>query len=199
LPYFRDHPGQLALEPVPGDHLQRSIAWALVKGKGSRTVVLMHHVDVVEIEDFKLYKPLAFEPEALAKALIADPSGLDSDVRADLASGQWIFGRGSADMKAGGAIQMAVLAACAGVEQLAGNIILLAVPDEEHLSAGMRAASALLVRLAKLHDLDYVLMINSEPHQRKVPDRGLLSGGSIGKAAAFCICPRNSCPRGQKL
>ncbi len=185
LSYFIAHPGQLALEPVPGDHLQRSIAWALVKGKGSGTVVLIHHVDVVEVEDFKLHKPLAFDPEVLSQALLADPGGLDSDARADLASGAWIFGRGSADMKAGGAIQLAVLAAIAEVEELAGNILLLAVPDEEHLSAGMRSASALLVRLAKLHDLDYVLMINSEPHQRKVSDRGLLSGGSIGKLLPF--------------
>lgn len=185
LPYFVDHPGQLALEAVPGDHLQRSIAWALVKGQGSRTVVLIHHVDVVEIEDFKLHKQLAFDPSALVKALVADPAGLDSDARSDLASGAWIFGRGSADMKAGGAIQLAVIAACAEVEELAGSILLLAVPDEEHLSAGMRAASALLVRLAELHDLDYVLMINSEPHQRKVPGRGLLSGGSIGKLLPF--------------
>jgi arginine utilization protein RocB len=185
LPYFTAHPGQLSLEAVPGDHLHRSIAWALVRGKGARTVVLMHHVDVVEVEDFKLHKALAFDPEALEQALTADPGGLDSDARVDLASGQWIFGRGCADMKAGGAIQLAVLAACSEVEELAGNILLLAVPDEEHLSAGMRAASALLARLAELHGLDYVLMINSEPHQRKVPDRGLLSGGSIGKLLPF--------------
>lgn len=185
LPYFTDHPGQLALEPVPGDHLQRSVAWALVKGKGTRTIVLMHHVDVVEVEDFNLHKHLAFDPEALRQALLADPSGLDAEARADLASDAWMFGRGSADMKAGGAIQLAVLAACCELDELAGNIILIAVPDEEHLSAGMRAASALLVRLAKLHDLDYVLMINSEPHQRKIPDCGLLSGGSIGKVLPF--------------
>jgi arginine utilization protein RocB len=185
VPYFVDHPGQLALEAVPGDHLHRSIAWALVRGKGTRTVVLMHHVDVVEIEDFKLHKPLAFDPEALHQALTADPAGLDSDAKADLASGAWLFGRGGADMKAGGAIQLAVLAACSEVEELAGNILLLAVPDEEHLSAGMRTAAALLVRLAELHGLEYVLMINSEPHQRKVPDRGLLSGGSIGKLLPF--------------
>ncbi|MDX9958118.1 MAG: M20/M25/M40 family metallo-hydrolase [Spirochaetia bacterium] len=185
LPYFVDHPGQLGLEAVPGDHLQRSIAWALVRGKGSGTVVLMHHVDVVEIEDFKLHKPLAFDPEVLAQALSGDPAGLDADARIDLASGAWIFGRGSADMKAGGAIQMSVLAACSEVEELAGSILLLAVPDEEHLSAGMRAAAALLVRLEERHGLDYVLMINSEPHQRKVPERGLLSGGSIGKLLPF--------------
>jgi arginine utilization protein RocB len=185
LPYFIAHPGQLGLEPVPGDPLHRSSAWALVKGRGSRTVVLIHHIDVVEVEDFKLFKRLAFDPEALSLALLADPAGLDFDARADLASGDWIFGRGSADMKSGGAIQLAVLAACAEVEELAGNILLLAVPDEEHLSAGMRSASALLVRLARLHDLSYTLMINSEPHQRKVPQRGLLSGGSIGKLLPF--------------
>jgi arginine utilization protein RocB len=185
LPCFVEHPERLGLEPVPGDHLHRYIAWALVKGRGTRTVVLIHHVDVVEVEDFRLHKHLAFDPESLARALRSDPAGLDDDARADLASGQWVFGRGSADMKAGGAIQMAVLAACAQVEELAGNILLLAVPDEEHLSAGMRAAPDLMVRLAKTHDLEYVLMINSEPHQRKVPGCGLLSGGSIGKLLPF--------------
>lgn len=185
LPYFIKHPRLLALEPVPGDHLQRSIAWALAKGKGSRTVVLIHHLDVVEVEDFGLFKHLAFDPAALEKALAEDPSGLDADARADLASGRWAFGRGSADMKAGGAIQLSALAACTEAENMPGNVLLLAVPDEERLSAGMRAASTLLSTLRERHCLEYVLMINSEPHQRKVSDKGLLSGGSIGKMLPF--------------
>lgn len=183
--YFKTNPQLLALEPIPGDPYNRSLAWALIKGKSSRTVVLIHHIDVVEVEDFKRFRHLAFDPEALERALHAEPSSLDPDAQEDLASGDWIFGRGSADMKAGGAIQMALMAACSEVEDLAGNLLLLAVPDEEHLSAGMRAASALLHRLGELHDLEYVLMINSEPHQRRVPERGLLSGGSIGKQLAF--------------
>lgn len=185
LPYFTERPEQLALEPLPDDPFGRSIAWALVRGAGPRTVVLIHHLDVVGVEDFRLHGPLAFDPEALARALRDDPAGLDEEARADLASGLWAFGRGSADMKAGGAAQIAAMAACAGARDLPGSVLLLAVPDEEGLSGGMRAAAPLLSRLKRRYGLEYALMLNAEPHQRKDPGRLVLSGGSIGKLLAF--------------
>ncbi len=193
-PYFKSHQDHFGLHPVEGDPLKREIAWALVKGRGQKTVVLIHHFDVVGIEDFNRFKDLAFEPELLMEALLKAPDQLSQDAYSDLSSGNWLFGRGTADMKAGGAIQMAIIEAYSRLESFEGNLLLIAVPDEENLSAGMRNAATLLTQLREKHTLTYNLMINSEPHQRKESAKGLLSGGSIGKILPFVYASfRNSC------
>lgn len=184
-PYFRRNPDHFGLHKIKKDPFERQVAWALVKGRGRKTAVLIHHFDVVEIEDFKRHKAYAFNPELLQNALLEDPDALNREAYEDLKSNAWFFGRGTADMKGGGAIQMALIDAYARLESFEGNLLLLAVSDEENLSAGMRAAAPLLECLRLDHDLKYVLMINSEPHQRKTPERGMLSGGSIGKILPF--------------
>jgi len=184
-PYFRINSDHFGLHRIKNDPFDRQVAWALVKGRGRKTAVFIHHFDVVEIEDFKRHKAYAFHPETLEKSLLEDPDALSREAYEDLKSGQWIFGRGTADMKGGGSVQMAIMDAYAKLDAFEGNLLLLAVSDEENLSAGMRAAAPLLQRLRLEHDLKYVLMINSEPHQRKYPERGMLSGGSIGKILPF--------------
>jgi arginine utilization protein RocB len=185
MDYFKMHNDHLGLYFLVDDPLKRAVAWALVKGTGRRTVVFVHHCDVVGIEDFMRFKDLAFDPDALTSALKADPDVLESEARRDLLSDQWLFGRGTADMKAGGAIQMAFVEAYCQQEDFDGNLLLIQVPDEENLSAGMRGAARLLAELQTTMALDYVLMINSEPHQRKTQNRGIFSGGSIGKLMPF--------------
>jgi arginine utilization protein RocB len=64
-------------------------------------------------------------------------------------------------------------------------VLLLAVPDEENLSAGMRSAAYLLKELKEKHNLNYVVTLNSEPHQRKDNEVGVISLGSVGKIMAF--------------
>lgn len=184
-PRFAGGPGFFGTHPVPADSAGRTVEWALVRGRGRRTAVLLHHLDVVEIEDYGPLKHLAFDPEKLEAALREHPEVLDDESRADLEGGGFIFGRGAADMKAGGAIQMALLDEAARDPDFEGNLLLIAVPDEENLSAGMRAAVDLLADLKERHGLEYVLMVNSEPHQRKNADTGVLSGGSIGKILPF--------------
>ncbi len=185
LPYFAAHPQQFGAQPVAEDPHGRSVAWGLVRGQGPRTVVLLHHLDVVEIEDFGPLKELAFQPQALEQALRQNADGLPPQARDDLLSGEYLFGRGTADMKGGGAIELAIMQAASQEAELAGNLLLLAVPDEENLSAGARAAAALMAELKARYGLEYVLMINAEPHQRKQPGVGVLSGGSIGKIMPF--------------
>lgn len=189
-PYWRAHPDQVGTWPVPGDPFGRSAVFAAVRGGGGDTVAFVHHSDVVTVEDFQLLRPLAFDPEGLERALWDRRQTLSREAREDLESGDWIFGRGVCDMKGGGAVQMALLrryAALAAEDPgaLPGTLVLLAVPDEENLSAGMRAAVGLLADLKERWGLTYRLMVNSEPHQRRDPARGVFSTGSVGKLLPF--------------
>ena len=154
-------------------------------GSGERTVVLVHHYDVVNTEDFKDLKDLAFSPGPLEEALLKMKHGLHEEAATDLVSGGFLFGRGTADMKAGGAIQLALLDRFSKQDGPQGNLLLLAVPDEENLSAGMRGAVLLLSELKQRFSLDYIYAIDSEPHQRKDTDTGVISEGSVGKTLAF--------------
>lgn len=184
-PYFVEHPDHFGLYKVEHDPHQREVAWAMIKGSSNRTIVMVHHFDVVEIEDFKNHKAFAFNPENLLASLAEDPEAISEEAMEDLKSNQWIFGRGSADMKGGGSIQIAIMDAFGHQEDFDGTLILIAVSDEENLSGGMRSAAMLLDEIKDRYQLDYILMINSEPHQRKTPECGMLSGGSIGKILPF--------------
>jgi arginine utilization protein RocB len=184
-PYFKAHPELFGSFVIEDDFYHRCVEWALLKGKGKKTIVLLQHSDVVEIGDYGLLKPLAFSPLELEQTLHKNADLLSPDARADLLSGRYIFGRGAADMKAGGAIQMATLEYQGSQDDFKGNILLIAVPDEENLSIGMRSAVSLLSNLKANYDLEYVLLINSEPHTRINDADGVISGGSIGKIMPF--------------
>jgi arginine utilization protein RocB len=185
MPYFQEHPDQLGSYPIANDPFARRVEWAFVRGQGTETVVLLHHLDVVQIEDYGLFKPFAFDPIELEKALRENVDGLSPEIRQDLLSGKYIFGRGAADAKGGGAIQMALLEEFSQEENLIGNILLLAVPDEENLSAGMRSAVSLMAELKAKYQLDYVLLIDSEPQTPKNASTGTLAAGAVGKLLPF--------------
>jgi len=185
MEYFRKYPDLYGAFPVLGDPFGRSVCWGLVRGSGKRTIVLFHHYDVVDTEDFKALKDLAFCPDSLEKALMEMKHELHAEAAGDLVSGEFLFGRGTADMKAGGAVQLALLDRFSKEAEPLGNILLMAVPDEENLSAGIRGAIPLLSELKQRFSLDYVYAIDSEPHQRKDTATGLISEGSVGKTLAF--------------
>lgn len=183
--YFQKHPELFGRKAIQNDPLGRAAVFAMVKGEGPETVVFVHHNDVVTIEDFKLLAPFAFSPEKLEEGLLEMSDTLAEEAAEDLLSKEWLFGRGVCDMKGGGAIQMAMLSRYAKLPEFRGNLIVLGVPDEENLSAGMREAVVLLAELKEKYGLDYRLMINSEPHQRRDPKKGVFSTGSVGKIMPF--------------
>jgi arginine utilization protein RocB len=92
----------------------------------------------------------------------------------DLESGDYLPGRGLLDMKAGIAAGIGVLEAHQG----AGNLLLVAAPDEEDRSAGMRAAAPQIAALARDQGLDITLAINLD----SIADDG---DGSFGRSIAF--------------
>ena len=183
--YFRQHPEYYGAYPVPNDAYGRAAVWAMVKGRGNATVVLIHHNDVVTVEDYKLLKDYAYTPDVLYEKLESIKSSFHKEALEDYDSGDYLFGRGVCDMKGGGSIQMVLLSEYAKDPNFEGNVIVLGVPDEENLSAGMRAGVELLQDLKEKYHLKYKMMINSEPHQRKKPAEGIFSLGSIGKLMPF--------------
>lgn len=185
IPYFKNHPDHFGTYDVRNDLHNRKVCWGLVKGKGDETVILLHHFDVVSVEDYKILKPYAYSPKELEAELMKIKEDLPLDAKMDLESGEFIFGRGTADMKGGGAIQLALLKRYSEIKNLKGNILILAVPDEENLSAGMLSAVLLLKGLKEKFKLQYSMLINSEPHQRIDEEVGVISEGSVGKMMPF--------------
>jgi len=179
MAYFKGHPDQFGLHRLDRDPFERSAVWGLVKGQGDQTVILLHHHDVVDAFDYGRLEKWAYDPPALDGAL--QEMALSGEVRQDLESGQWLFGRGTGDMKGGAAIQLVLLQEYAARPDFKGNILLLSVPDEESLSAGMRGSLRLLIDLKTRFKLDYRILINSEPHTKDQDRHGTFHIGSAGK------------------
>lgn len=184
IPYFREHPEHRGLYSIEGDPHARTVFWALRKGEGDKTVILLHHSDVVETIDYGSLESLAYSPSELEAALRKNALDYEPAVQRDLAGEDYLYGHGTADMKGGGAIQLTLLEEYCSEEDFSGNVLLLAVPDEENLSAGMRGALPLLEELKEQYSLEYTLLINCEPYQR-TKGRRTLSIGSVGKLLFF--------------
>ena len=179
--YFKVNPNNWGLYPVKNDHLNRTIPWGLVKGTGNKTIVLIHHYDTVDAVDFGKYESYAYDPISYTNKLKEGSIPLPEDAKVDLKSENWLFGRGCADMKGGAAIELSLIDKYSNTEDFKGNLLVIAVPDEENLSAGMRSAAYLLEELKLKFKLNYSLMINTEPHDREKEDIGIIHDGSIGK------------------
>ncbi len=190
-PYFQAHPGQLRLERTTNDPRERHILSALVRGRGPQTLILTGHYDVVTVDNYGALAPWAVEPAALLARLIdlleAEPNPAPADKLAlqDLRSGHFLPGRGTLDMKSGLAAGLAVLqrfAELPAAEQ-EGNLLFVAVPDEEIASHGARTAALRLPGLAREWGLDLQAAINldaSDDHGDGQQGQAIYMG-SIGK------------------
>jgi arginine utilization protein RocB len=174
MPYFQAHPEHLRLETTALDPIERSAVLALVKGSGSGTIILTGHYDVVGIENYGPLAEWACDPDALLPRLIAaleaeeahsQPAGLSPSDRLaldDLRSGDFLPGRGLLDMKGGLAAGLAVLEKFSQLPEARrkGNLLFMAVPDEEIASHGARTAAGLLPALAQEWGLEFAAAIN---------------------------------------
>ncbi|TYP58823.1 M20/M25/M40 family metallo-hydrolase [Thermosediminibacter litoriperuensis] len=185
LDYYAKHSDYLMLSDLKEDALGRKNVIALLKGeKGNsrRTVILIGHIDTVGVEDYGNIREYATDPERL-KAVLRQKE-LDEDTLKDLESGDWLFGRGIFDMKAGVATHMALMKKLSeNAGQLEGNVVFLAVPDEEGNSSGMLSAVDELVRLAESHDLEYMAAVDTDYMAPRFPgdDRKYIYIGTVGK------------------
>jgi arginine utilization protein RocB len=183
LPIFTHDPTAVWLIPVPGDPLGRASVAALARGTGDRTIVLTGHFDTVHLEDYGTLAPLATDPYGLRHALLdsLDPHSAtpaEALTHADLASGAFLPGRGLLDMKSGLAAGLAALEAFADDPERRGNLLFLAVPDEESNSAGARSVAVALPELARRLGLALEAAINLDA----LVDNG---GGEAGRAVAL--------------
>ncbi len=180
LDYFTDHP----------DHVQfhdagkgRHAVTALYKNeKVDKTIVLISHFDTVHTEEFGALGDLAFKPRELTERFKKMVDTLPESARADVRSDQYLFGRGTMDMKMGLVLHLHLLE-LASNEKWPINLILVTVPDEEVGSAGMRAAVKGLVEIREQQGLEYALFLNSEPSfsQYQQDENYYIYSGTIGK------------------
>lgn len=181
VPYLKDNPEYCGLYEIKNDHLGRKSPWALLRGKGNKTIVMIHHTDTVDVDDYGKYKKFAYEPYELEKLYKTDNVEMDEKAKEDLYSGEWMFGRGASDMKGGASITFSLFEEYSENKEFNGNILILGVPDEENLSAGMRSAITLLKELKDKYELEYVLMLNVEPHEKINENEITIYDGSVGK------------------
>lgn len=180
LPYFQENPDHVHLSEV---NWGRENVTALYKHPDAvDTVVLMSHYDTVHTSEYGDLEPLACSPYELAEAFKEVKDELDHYAQADLESGEYLFGRGTMDMKAGLALHMALIEKAA-TEGWPINLLLMSVPDEEVNSAGMRYGVAKLLDLEREFGLEYILFLNGEPvfAQKPGDTEHYLYTGSIGK------------------
>lgn len=180
LDYFTKHPEHLQLLEATKE---RFSVFALFKTNvTTKTIILMSHYDTVHIEEYGAYKHLATRPEELTEMFEQIKDTFTKEVKQDITSNEYLFGRGVMDMKMGLALHMQLLEK-AIVETWPINIILLTVPDEEVNSAGMCTAIPTLNRLKEKHELDIAYFLNSEPSFSQYPNdpNYYIYSGSIGK------------------
>src|SRR5699024_9182951 len=77
--------------------------------KTQDTVVLISHFDTVGVEEYGQLSHLAFDPKTLTEKLKVSDVNLSKEAQADLETGEFVFGRGVMDMKAGLALHMHIL------------------------------------------------------------------------------------------
>lgn len=163
FPYFKQQPEHLWVQTVPNDPIGRKNLFAFVEGnKNSTSTIIYHsHLDTVGIEDFGLLKEHAFSSETLEEYFQTYEGNLD--VQTDAKSGDWLFGRGSVDMKSGAAVHIAnILYFSQHTDLLEGNLLLLFNGDEEGEHRGITAALTELERLQREKQLYYRLAINND-------------------------------------
>lgn len=164
-----------------------------------KTIILLSHFDTVGVEDFARFgdSNLAFQPDELANVMQSTLEQKDSRTASEgsaliaLQSGEWMFGRGSVDMKSGVAINIALMHEFARrqedgnrlIDELAGNLLFLSCPDEETESAGILSAVPEMLELREKENLTYLGMINTDytaPRDADEDQRYVYSG-TVGK------------------
>ncbi|RDY22543.1 M20/M25/M40 family metallo-hydrolase [Romboutsia maritimum] len=184
LRYYKENPKHLFIEPV-NDDLDRYFVCALMKSKKKtdKTLLTIAHMDTADIKNAGILKEYILNPYKYTEKLKENIDMLDEDSKKDLLSGKWLFGRGIMDMKMGLAMQMSLIDYYSEKEDFEGNILVIAVPDEESNSQGAISAIPFVNKIIKEHNLKPLAVLNSEPDFGLYPgdDNKYIYLGSCGK------------------
>jgi arginine utilization protein RocB len=201
IPYFKENEENYGLCTIEKDPLERKFIWAIVNGKeeSKDTLILTGHIDVVEAEGFGHLKSVAFDLEECTKRI--NELDLDEEALRDFKSGKWIFGRGTADMKAGIATDIEIIRELSENRNFKGNLLFLGVPGEESNSEGMIASVPFLLNLQEKSGYNYVGAIVSEcsiPKSEYEKFKRIYIG-SVGKIMPLFFCVGKETHVGESL
>ena len=164
LPYFKAHPDQVITQPLKNDPYDRINVVAIAFGSRSNsneTIILHGHHDTVGIDDYGSIKEYAFDCDALPEKIKSITS--DPEVLAAIESGEWMFGRGSSDMKSGDAVNMVLMRYFTEhLDQFDGNLIFMTNPVEENQHTGIIESLNVLEELKAKYGLTYKMAMNTD-------------------------------------
>lgn len=164
MSYYKNHPEDLSFIELPNDKWNRKSLMAIMRGKkddSKKTVIMIGHTDTVGISDYGTLKEFANKPYELTEKF--KELDLPEEVKKDLDSGEYLFGRGLFDMKTGDAIIMAVMEEISeDIENFSGNLIFCGVCDEEGNSGGMLACVPELVKLKEKENFEYTAILDTD-------------------------------------
>jgi len=185
IDYFKKYPERTKIVKTINDEVDRHCAYAYVKGtKGNsnKTIILIGHIDTVGVDDFGELKEYAFDTEKLPEKFLE--IGVEEEVKKDIESGRYMFGRGALDMKSGVAGHMYLIKYFSQhPDELDGNIIAYAECDEEDNSHGIITGLKEFIKLQKKENFEYIACINADYSTGYTPEdkNRYVYYGSIGK------------------
>ena len=177
LPYFKEHPENIIIQKIPDDSLDRRSVIAIVNGTGKEfapnekvpTILIHGHIDTVGIEDFGAIKDFATKPDELLSEMKKLP--LPEDVRKDLESGNFLFGRGASDMKSGDAVFMVLMKEFSEhPEELCGNLVASFNPVEENAHTGIITSLPAFRALRDEKNFNFLCALNNDFTTKLYPD-----------------------------
>ena len=184
IDYFKKHPKNIINFKCEEN---RNSLLAYLKGKGQKTIILMGHIDTVDIKDYGKCINDAFNPDKLAKSLKKN-FDLPNQVIKDIDSNKYMFARGALDMKAGVASMISVFKYFANnLNELNGNLVLLLECDEEGNSLGVIKGLDELIKLKKKEKLEYVACLNGD-YSTSDDNKRYVYLGTVGKLLPGFVC-----------
>ncbi|WP_312908538.1 M20/M25/M40 family metallo-hydrolase [Tissierella praeacuta] len=166
MDYYKENPNHIKFVDIVKDKLGRKSVLAILKGKkgnSKKTVLMIGHTDTVGISDYGSLKEYANRPYELTEKFKEIAPTLPEEVRKDLESGDYLFGRGIFDMKTGDAIIIALMEHISkNIEDFEGNLIYAAVCDEEGNSGGMLSVIPELVKIQEKEGFEYLALLDTD-------------------------------------
>lgn len=164
LDYFKMNQDKVKMLKTINDFIDRHSTYAYVKGtKGNsnKTIILLGHIDTVGVDDFGDIKQHAFNPNILPKLFMK--MNISDEVKQDILSEEYMFGRGALDMKSGVAGHMYLIKYFSEhPEELNGNILAYAECDEEDGSNGILTGLKEFNYLKEKEGFEYIACINAD-------------------------------------